>query len=523
MFAKGFIMRLFSKKPKTTDVIAVQTTEEPQKRVSYLDYFKRTGRANTLNRQEALNKLFPRRVGGFQAVKNGQRVAMDAVGIKPAMFADDLPDEMIPFFTHTFIGWQACALLFQNPFIQKACTIPAREAVAVDYKLHYKNAKADDDESTDAEAEQKILDDLKEKSDKVMKIKDVCREANICKKEYGQCILVPCFNTDVDMSKPFDPAKIKKNTYIGMKIIQPFWIRYELSPDAVSRPDKKDFYVPEYYIINEGIKIHKSWIVKLVNSEVSDMLKPVYYFGGIPLTQMIYERLFCAEKVANEAPKLALTKRLLTITENIQAIAANPDVYEENLQKLVEIRDNMGLLVVGQNGNVSQIDTSLTDFDALIMTQYQLVAAIAEMPVTKLMKTQLKGLSNTGDYETKDYNGTLAEIQKNDFNEILNRHYLLLCLSEHGRDLHIDPVWNLIDTPTETEMAQIESQQAQTDATYVSAGIVSPAEVRTMLRDNEDSRYRNLPVVPDDEDLGLLDDEEEQGEPTDKQVNAKDA
>ena len=44
-------------------------------------------------------------------------------------------------------------------------------------------------------------------------------------------------------------------------------------------------------------------------------------------------------------------------------------------------------MVKNPNSTVNQIDTSLADFDALIMTQFQLVAAIAEMPVTKLMKT----------------------------------------------------------------------------------------------------------------------------------------
>ena len=73
-----------------------------------------------------------------------------------------------------------------------------------------------------------------------------------------------------------------------------------------------------------GKMIHRSWCVKCVNSHVTDILKPTYIYGGIPLTQMIYERVFAADKCANEAPMLALTKRLLVVDANIQQVLADP-------------------------------------------------------------------------------------------------------------------------------------------------------------------------------------------------------
>jgi hypothetical protein len=166
----------------------------------------------------------------------------------------------------------------------------------------------------------------------------------------------------------------------------------------------------------------------------------------------------------------------------------------------------MGVMIKNPTDQVSQIDTSLTDMDALIMTQFQLVAAIAEMPVTKLMKTQLKGLANSGDYEMRDYNQTLVEIQENVYNRILERHYQILSISEYGRDLGIQIVWNPIDTPTEKEIAEIEQIQANTDSVYIGAGVVDASEVRGALRANEDSRFHNLPEeMPEPDDMALED------------------
>ena len=335
---------------------------------------------------------------------------------------------------------------------------------------------------------------MKLDSDKEYKIKDICKRAAIAKKVFGQCIVVPTFNIDMTeaMSKPYNPKAVKKGSYTGMQIIEPFWVTYDLTLDQVSRPDKKGFYDPEYYKVNGGTRIHKSWVRKLINGTVSDILKPTYFYGGIPLPQQVYSRVFCAEKVANEAPKLALSKRLLVVDGNINQMIANPEGAEEVMTGLSQIRDNFGFMVKNPGDQVMQVDTALSDFDALIMTQFQLVAAIGEMPVTKLMKTQLRGLANSGDYEMKDYAQSLVAIQENDFNPILEFHNQLYCISKYGKDLNLDVIWNPIDTPSELELAQIETQQAQTDATYVGAGILSPEEIRVMLKDNDDSRFRNI-------------------------------
>lgn len=512
-------MRLFKKQ---SIVVEEKPVEEPkEERVSYLDVARKLGRKsnNTLNKEQVYKKIFQREPATYIATKGGKQVAMDEIR-KPVGWANNLPEEMLPFFSEYFIGYQACALLAQNTYIKKICEIPAQDAIAVDYKLHYRDDDADKDDATDKNEEQQILSEMKLDSDKNFRIKDICKRANINKKIFGQCIVIPTFSVDVDMEKPYNPKAIKKGTYTGMQIVEPFWVTYDLTIDQVSRPDKKGFYEPEYYHVNGGKKIHKSWIRKLVNGTVSDILKPTYYYGGIPVPQQVYSRVFCAEKVANEAPKLALSKRLLVVDGNINNMIANPDSADETLNGLATIRDNFGFMIKNPGDQVMQVDTALAEFDALIMTQFQLVAAIGEMPVTKLMKTQLKGLANSGDYEQKDYAQSLVAIQENDFNYILDFHYELYCLSKHGKDLNLDIIWNPIDTPTELEMAQIEQTQAQTDSTYVGAGILSPEEIRTMLKDNDDSRFRNISDEPIAEESMLDENGEIIEEEAEKEPNA---
>lgn len=496
-----------------------QENIDASKNVGFVELFSKVSKPKA-DVKEALKRLLPRGPESFIAVnaKTGKKIATDSA-IKPAMYDSDLPEEMVPFFSYSFIGWQACALLYQNPYIKKACEIPARDAVAVDYKIQYAHVDKDQDESTDDTKEQEILDNLKKISDKEMKIKALVRDANVFKKVYGQIVLIPTFNTDMDeaMGKEYTPSAIKKGTYTGLVAVQPFWITYQLNADAVATPTAKDFYEPEYYIVRGNKKIHKSWVIKLTNGAMPDILKPVYYYGGVPLTQQIFERVFCAEKTANEAPKLALTKRLTVIDGSVENLVANPESAFSTMQNVLDWRDNMGLLIKNPGDNVAQLDTSLTDFDSLIMTQYQLVAAIAEMPATKLMKTQLKGLANTGDYEMRDYSQSLVEIQENDFTTIMDKHFEYLTLSEYGKIIEVNIVWNPIDTPSEKEKAEIESVQAQTDAAYVQMGAIDASEVRDTLRTNDDSRFHNLSEEMPEPDYSGLEQElpgEENDNPT---------
>ena len=52
-------------------------------------------------------------------------------------------------------------------------------------------------------------------------------------------------------------------------------------------------------------------------------MKPAYLYGGLPVPQLISERVYAAERTANEAPMLAMTKRLTVLKCDITQAVAN--------------------------------------------------------------------------------------------------------------------------------------------------------------------------------------------------------
>ena len=225
----------------------------------------------------------------------------------------------------------------------------------------------------------------------------------------------------------------------------------QLTAESTADPSAEHFYEPDFWIIS-GKKYHRSHLVVVRGPQPPDILKPTYLFGGIPLTQRIYERVYAAERTANEAPLLAMSKRTSTIHVDVEKAIANEDAFNTRLAFWIANRDNHGVKVIGIDETMEQFDTNLSDFDSVIMNQYQLVAAIAKTPATKLLGTSPKGFNATGEHETISYHEELESIQEHIFDPLLERHYLLLAKSEEI-DVQLEIVWNPVDSTTSQQQA----------------------------------------------------------------------
>ena len=134
------------------------------------------------------------------------------------------------------------------------------------------------------------------------------------------------------------------------------------------------------------------------------------------------------------------------------------------------------------------------------MSQYQLVAAIAQIPVTKLLKNVPSGLQATGQYEWDDYAQSLKSIQNDDYTPLCKMFYELFCASNYPdrEDMRLDIEWNQIDVPKESEVTQMCSQTAQYIAHLLNTGLIDIAEGRAMLRKTNLPVFQTIPTeIPD--------------------------
>ncbi len=386
-----------------------------------------------------------------------------------------------------FIGWQMCAILSQQWLVDKAIRMPGLDAV----RNGFERTCGEDKDIDDA------IEDLK-KCDKKHHLKKNLHEHIRFARMFG--IRHTLFLVDgIDYALPFNPDGVKAGSYRGMVQIDPYWMAPDLDMEDASNPMSQHFYEPTYWQIN-GRKYHRShFVISRNGADLPDILKPAYYYGGIPTTQLIYERVYAAERVANESPMLAMSKRLFVMQTDLTKAAGNLAAFKQKIKQWSDFMQNFGIKVIGQGEQINLHDTSLADLDNVIMNQYQLVAAAAHVPATKLLGTSPKGFNATGDYEIDSYHEFLETIQEEALSPLVERHTILCQRSEGiAADINFEIQWNPIDVMSAKEQADVNKVIADTDVAYAGIGALDGFDVRKRLAADHNSGHNGIEeVVPE--------------------------
>lgn len=409
--------------------------------------------------------------------------------------APEMPDAMMGWFSQTaFFGYQTSAMLSQNWLIDKACTMPARDAIRHGFDMTFTGVAEEDAGELEAEVER-----LNKEYGLHAAMAEFVRMGRV----FG--IRLALFKVRSNLAgyyeNPFNIDSVKPGQYEGIVQIDPYWLVPEMDMSNAADPAAANFYMPEFYRIG-GVRYHRSHFAIFIPSPVPDVLKPQYQYGGVSVPQRIVERVYAAERTANEAPQLAMSKRLDVLKTSLSAVMGNSEGFVQSLRQFAFYRDNFGTKVVDTEDDYQRLDTALTDLDVTIMTQYQLVAAAANVPATKLLGTTPKGFNSSGEYEESSYHEELETIQKNDLTPLVERHIALLRVSaledkyaidaeEFGVTIH----WHPVDSPTAKEYAEIALINAQADVALTQAGAIDGMDVRERLRADKRGGYTDLAAV----------------------------
>lgn len=461
--------------------------------------------------QEKIEKLFENNFGKFYATNKRLKLTADSAGMVTAQDDNDLkstfalnPSVPVPqlmyFGSQSFIGYQMCALLSQNWLISKACLMPAKDATRNGFEISV---------SDGAEVDPQVLDCIK-RADVRYHLNKNLIELIQMGRVFG--IRIAMFQVEMDNPEkqreyyrnPFNPDAVTPGSYKGISQIDPYWTVPQLDTIASGDPGAINFYEPTWWIIN-GTPVHRTHLVIFRTEQVADILKPTYIYGGISVPQKIYERVYAAEKTANEAPMLALTKRTDVIKIDLAKAEMNPQRLTQRLMEFTRLRDNFGVKTIDLEDEMLQFDTSLADLDAVIMTQYQLVASAANVPSVKLLGTPPKGFNATGEFEEANYHEELESIQTHDLTPLIQRHHLLVIRSEVAPEFDIEPFettinWNELDAMTTKEQAELNKLKAESGQLLITSGAIDPVDERDRLRNDPKSGYINLNDDEPDED-----------------------
>ena len=416
---------------------------------------------------------------------------------------------LMPWFMRQgFIGYQNAGFLAQHWLIYKACAVPIDDAIRNGYDI-----TIDTGEDLPEDALKLI-----KRFDRKMGIKGQLRDFGTKGRIFG--IRIAMFEVQSDdlqyYEKPFNIDGVKPGSYKGISQVDPYWCAPILDITSAAVPSDRHFYEPTWWLIGSR-RVHRSHLVIFRYADPADVIKPLYLFGGIPLPQMIMERVYSAERTANEAPALALSKRTTVWLTDMAQVMADSQKAEELMQAWIAFRDNFGVKMGDkEKDDFKQFDTPLADFDSLVMTQYGLVAATAGMPITKLLGTTPGGFAATGEYDEASYHESLESIQERDCTPFLERHHLLVMRSEvipkftELADTEVVVKWHELDALTHVEQSQVNLNKAQTGAALIASGAIQAQDERARIAGDKESNYHGIGVDLETEELPDVDEDEQE-------------
>ena len=412
----------------------------------------------------------------------------------------------------SFIGYYAMASVAQNWLVMKGCSQKATDAMKKGYKLTKNDGKS---------LEPKQVREIA-KLDKKYKLNANMIEGVTFNNVFGiRHILFKHEDPDFDYELPFNPDAFKGGKYAGIAQIDPYWVVPILDDQDITDPTAINYYDPTFWSIG-GKTYHKSHFVILRGEEVADYLKPTYRYGGLSTVQRVYQRVYAAERTSNEIPQLVMTKRMTVRKTDLAKMQANKAQFVKNLNAAAEFRDNFGTNVVGLGEDITQIDTTLTDLDATMWTQYHLVASIFDMPVSKLYGTGINGFAS-GETDEDYYISGLESLQANKLDDVAYAHYERMMPSEFGKDMDLDILWNPLKVMSDKDRADVNHVNSQTSKNLWDIGAIGDVDERERLIADENSGYSGMKELAVIGETGEETDLSDNDQSPDGQVNPDEA
>jgi len=382
--------------------------------------------------------------------------------------------------------------------------------------------------------------DLEDKTDKIKAIEDAFKKFKI-REKIKQCVELDGYfgRAQMYIDLGVDPqnreelklsigtgtnaltsAKVRKGKLKGFKVIEPVWTY----PNAYNANDplKADFFKPSTWFVM-GQEIHSTRLLTFVGRPVPDLLKPMYSFGGLSLSQMckpyvdnwLRTRQSVSDAISNYSIMILLTDMASMLNEGATVeLETRADFFNV-------ARDNRGLMLADKDSeDIKNVSMPLGGLDHLQAQAQEHQCSVSQIPLVKLTGISPSGLNASSEGELQVMYDKAAARQEYTLRDnlimILNVVQLhLFGVIDPEITIEFNPLWSADDT----EKANNNKTEVDSDVALINAGVVSPQEVRVKIASNKEGPYASL----DTSEEALPEAPEDPGQETDENGNPLDA
>jgi phage-related protein (TIGR01555 family) len=290
-----------------------------------------------------------------------------------------------------------------------------------------------------------------------------------------------------------DPKTFKKGSLKALHVVEPFWT-YPNGYESLN-PLVRGYYEPVTWFVQGNI-VHRSRLLRIVSREMPDILKPAYAFAGLSLSQAVRPYIDNWLRTRQSVSDLTHSFSVMVLKTTLGSQLGAPE--QDNLNTRVDwasqTADNKGWWIIDkETEEIENIAVPIAGLDKLQAQALEQICAISQIPKVKLLGLDPGGLNASSEGEIRVFYDNVKAQQEHDFAPILKNILDILQMNLWGK---IDPaisfrfisLWQL----DEAAQAAVRKTDADTDAVYIEAGVISNEEARDKLRNDKKSGYDGL-------------------------------
>lgn len=254
-----------------------------------------------------------------------------------------------------------------------------------------------------------------------------------------------------------------------------------------------------------GTVVHMSRMIRFVENEVPDLLKPSYNFLGLPQAQLLSDYVTHFRKNREEMNRLVQKFSTTIIKGNLKNQlyqGKSIDVLKGRVKLFAEARNNSGITLLDKDTeDFVQVNTPIQGLTDIVRQSLEFVVSVNQSGVVKTLGYTPNGFSS-GESDVKLQADLIATRQEKILRKPIEEILRLVQLSLFGAvDPGITFEFNPIDEDDDRADAEVEKMRADTRAIYLDRGVVSEDDVRTALKTDEGKCFTDLegdaPGMPD--------------------------
>lgn len=406
---------------------------------------------------------------------------------KPQLAMDAVPfDEMADYASQSspwseglgFLGYAYLAELWQRPEYRRISEIWAAESTRKWIKL-----KGDNPERLD-----KLEALLRE-----FGVREKFREAIELDGGFGRAHIFMDFGDrkgERGDRIEHTPETVPVGSLKNLKVVEPYWC-YPLQFNTMD-PLADDFYAPNQWQVM-GDTVHNTRMLTFVGRELPDMLKPVYMFGGLSLSQMAKPYIDNFIRNRTSAGNLLYSFSTMVLSTNMSVMLSAEGAAEliRRIQTYVFSRDNGGLMVVDKESEeLKNVSAPITGVDKLLAQAQEFISSVVGIPLVVLLGVTPSGLNASSEGELKAFYAHIKGYQEKALQAPLNTLLRVLQLHLDGEvddalTFEFVDLWELDDEAK----ARTRQTNMATETGYIQAGVLDPEDVRERLKQEEGGLY----------------------------------